>query len=243
MRPFIIAPILMASAIAQSTTDYLACANAAITSITKSTLTSCTSKSSQECICANKSALKDISTSSAPACLGLDISTLISTLCPDETKSTETKATETKATETRAAFRHAGRPMQPVKRADGAKLTIYVTETRSDCGCTSTAVGGHVHGSATPVAGSMHISQIPVHVPTGSMGGVAAASSTPVRDHGLMGGTASSSVEQVGATPSGRPSGVDAKSFSPYTGAAVGVSVNGVVVLGVAAVMGVMVAL
>ncbi|KAJ5519700.1 hypothetical protein N7463_000153 [Penicillium fimorum] len=253
MRSFIIVPILMASAMAQSTSDYLSCASAVINGAIKSNFTSCTSKTSQECACANKSAFQSISTSSVPACIGLDIISLISDLCPDtetkvtETTSTETKSTETKPTETKDAFRHGGRPMEPVKRADGAKLTIYVTETRSDCGCTRTAVGGYTHGSTTVVGNTMHISQVPVNVPTpSSMGAMVAASSTSVaREHGLMGGEASSSVfGQAGATPSAGGSGVDAKSFSPYTGAAVETSVNGgVMMLGVAAVLAVMVAL
>ncbi|KAJ5815972.1 hypothetical protein N7447_008205 [Penicillium robsamsonii] len=262
MRSFIIAPILMASALAQSTSDYLSCASATINSVTKSPFTSCTSKTSQECVCANKSAFQSLSASSVPACIGLDIISLIAALCPDteptsteakptetkptETKSTETKSTEAKPTQTKPVFRHAGKPMQPVKRADGAKLTIYVTETRSDCGCTSTAVGGHVHGSTTAAGNTMHISQVPVNVPSpSSMSVMVAASSTSVgREHGLMGGAASTVVGQVGATPSAGASGVDAKSFSPYTGAAVGTSVNGgVVMLGVAVVLAVMVAL
>jgi hypothetical protein len=132
--------------------------------------------------------------------------------------------------------------MQPVKR--DPKYTIYVTETRTDCGCKSTGVAGHA-------------SQVPVSVPTPSSS-VARASSSSVRGHGPA-----SSVRRVGVAPSAgvTPSvgvtvsagatasasagaGVDATRFSPFQGAAVGVSVNGgVVVAGVAAVMAVMVAL
>lgn len=120
-----------------------------------------------------------------------------------------------------------------------APRVVYVTKT--DCSCKS-----------TPVAEKLqHVSQIPVNVPaSSSLASVAAASSTPAdREHGLMGGAASSSVvfgpQASGATPSARPSGVDPTRFSPFQGAAAaGASVNGrVAVLGVAAVMAVMVAL
>ncbi|KAJ5154951.1 uncharacterized protein N7500_010390 [Penicillium coprophilum] len=254
MRSFIIAPILIAGALAQSTSDYLSCASAAINTLAKSSFTSCTNKTSEECFCANKAALQSMSASSVPACIGLNLLSLVSTLCTDtneikiagtksigtistETKAAETKSTETKAADANPAFRHAGKPMEPVKRDGGAKHTIYVTEIRTDCTC-KTATGS-----------PMHVSQIPVHVPTSSSM-VSMVSSTPVgRQHGLLGGVASSSVVgHVGATssatPSARASGVDAKSFSPYQGAAAGVSVNGgVVMLGAAAVMAVMVAL
>ncbi|KAJ5211204.1 hypothetical protein N7491_011024 [Penicillium cf. griseofulvum] len=213
MRYFITAPVLIASALAQSTADYLNCASAAIGTISKSTFTSCTGKTSQECFCANKSAIKSLTTTSIPACVGLDISTVASVLCPS-------------SREAKPAFRHAGKPMQPVKR--DPKYTIYVTETRTDCGCKSTGVAG------------MRVSQVPVSVPTSSV----RASSTSVARHG-----AASSIRRAGVAPSAgvMPSagaGVDATRFSPFQGAAVGVSVHGgVVVLGVAAVMAVMVGL
>lgn len=109
---------------------------------------------------------------------------------------------------------------------------VYVTETRTDCSCKSTAVAG------TPA----HISQIPVDVPS-SMGAMVTASSTPAR-HGLMGGAASSSVvfgaQVPGATPSTKP-GADPLAFTGVAGK--GVQIRGVAVIGVAAVMAVMVAL
>jgi hypothetical protein len=122
-----------------------------------------------------------------------------------------------------------------------APRVVYVTKTRTDCSCKSTPV----------VEKPLHVSQIPVDIPaSSSLASVAAASSTPAgREHGLIGGAASSSVvfgpQASGATPSAQPSGVDPTRFSPYQGAAApGPSVNGGLAgLGVAAVMAVMVAL
>ncbi|KAJ9488793.1 hypothetical protein VN97_g4491 [Penicillium thymicola] len=231
MRYFITASVLVTGALSQSTDDYLKCASAAIGSIDPSTFTSCTDKTSQECFCANKSALETLTTSTATACAGLDLSTISSTLCPSDREATSP--------------RHASKPMEMAdKRAyvpEPAPRVVYVTKTRSDCSCKSTPV----------VEKPLHVSQISVDVPaSSSLASVAAASSTPAdREHGLMGGAASSSVafgpQASGATPSARPSGVDPTRFSPFQGAAaVGPSVNGgVAVLGVAAVMAVMVAL
>ncbi|KOS46610.1 hypothetical protein ACN38_g2369 [Penicillium nordicum] len=231
MRYFITASVLVTGALSQSTDDYLKCASAAIGSIDPSTFTTCTDKTSQECFCANKSALETLTASTVPACAGLDLSTISSTLCPSEREATPA--------------RHASKPMEMAdKRAyvpEPAPRVVYVTKTRSDCSCKSTPV----------VENPLHVSQISVDVPaSSSLASVAAASSTPAgREHGLMGGAASSSVafgpQASGATPSARPSGVDPTRFSPFQGAAaVGPSVNGgVAVLGVAAVMAVMVAL
>ncbi|KGO42629.1 hypothetical protein PEX1_016370 [Penicillium expansum] len=235
MRSFITASVLVAGALARSTEDYIKCAtpkSAALGHIDTSKFTTCTSKTSQECFCANKSAIEALTTSTNPACAGLDLSTLASTLCSSDSDHEAAPA------------RHASRPMQLVndKRAYAPEAAVprvvYVTETRTDCSCKS-----------TPVAQSpMHVSQIPVDVPAASsVASVAAVSSTPAgRQHGFMGGAASSSVIfGPGATPSARPSGVDPTRFSPFQGAAAaGASVHGgVAALGVAAVMAVMVAL
>ncbi|KAJ5687191.1 hypothetical protein N7536_009810 [Penicillium majusculum] len=231
MRYFITASVLVAGALAQSTDDYLKCARAALDTIDPSTFTTCTDKTSKECFCANKSALETLTTSTVPACEGLDLSTISSTLCPSDGEA--------------APARHASKPMMLAdKRAyapEPAPRVVYVTKTHTDCSCKSTPV----------VEKPLHVSQIPVNVPaSSSLASVAAASSTPAdREHGLMGGAASSSVvfgpQASGATPSARPSGVDPTRFSPFQGAAaVGASVNGgVAALGVAAVMAVMVAL
>ncbi|CAG7944501.1 unnamed protein product [Penicillium nalgiovense] len=222
MRYFITGSILVAGALAQSTEDYLKCASAAIGSIDTSTFTSCKDKTSQECFCANKSALEALTASSAPACTGLDLSTLASTLCNTDSDEPE-------------PARHASKPMQPAnKRAEAAPRVVYVTETRTDCSCKNTPV------PERPV----HISQIPVDIPASSSM-ASMASSTPGRGHGLMGGAASSFGSKVsGPTASAVPSGVDPTRFSPFQGAAAAVEVHaGVAVLGVAAVMAVMVAL
>ncbi|CAI7627702.1 unnamed protein product [Penicillium glandicola] len=220
MRSFITASLLIASALSQSTQDYLNCATSAISRATKSSFTDCTSKTAQECFCANKSAIKALTTSTAPSCSKLDANTLISYLCPIPDP------------EVSAPARHASRPMELAeKRAEPqVPRVVYVTETRTDCSCKSTAAG-------TPA----HISQIPVDVPS-STRAMVTASSTPAR-HGLMGGAASSVVfgaQVPGATPSTRL-GADPLAFTGVAGK--GVEVRGVVVFGVAAVMAVMVAL
>ncbi|KGO70600.1 hypothetical protein PITC_051940 [Penicillium italicum] len=235
MRSFITASVLVAGALAQSTDDYLKCASAAIGSIDISKFTSCTSQTSQECLCANKSAIETLTASTISACAGLDLSTLTKTLCSSDSNREAAPA------------RHASRPMQLSndKRADGPEAAgprvVYVTETRTDCSCKS-----------TPVAESpLHVSRIPVNVPAfSSVASVAAApSSTPAgREYGFLGGAASSVIfgpHASAATPSARPSGVDPTRFSPFQGAAAaGASVHGgVAVLGAAAVFGVMFAL
>ncbi|KAJ6181160.1 hypothetical protein N7519_011621 [Penicillium mononematosum] len=227
MRYFITS-LLAVGALAQSTEDYLKCASAAIGNIDTSAFTSCKDKTSQECFCANKSALETLTTSSDPACTGLDLSTLASTLCDSDTDSD---------TDEPEPARHASRPMQPAnKRAEAAPHVVYVTETRTDCSCKNTPVPER----------PLHISQIPVDIPASSSM-ASMASSTPGRGHGLMGGAASSSFGSKisGPTSSAVPSGVDPTRFSPFQGAAVaGAEVHGGVAgLGVAAVMAVMVAL
>ena len=144
-----------------------------------------------------------------------------------------------------APARHASRPMQPaddlhmrayspsedVDATQPRVMTVTVTES---CAC-----------KATPSA-SMHVSQIPVHVPvsSSSMGSMAAASS-PSWSHGVMVGASSTSAiyNSMMATPT--PSGASANRFNTFQGAAPQVSAahGGVAALGVAAVMGLMIAL
>lgn len=163
--------------------------------------------------------------------------------------------------------RHASKPMQPAapmhmdmdmdktmdhsKRAYSPSMdkvmaaaqsaipqVIYVTETRTECSCKS-----------TPAPDSMHISQIPVDVPassSSSMGAMLAASS-PAMSNGVMVGASSSSVlfgsQMSAATPT--PSGASPNRFNAYQGAAPAVNAvhGGAAALGVAAVMGLMIAL
>ncbi|KAJ6143861.1 hypothetical protein N7471_003314 [Penicillium samsonianum] len=232
MRFFITASVLAAGALAQSVEDYIKCATAAIGSIDTSKFTSCSSKTSQECFCANKSALETLKNSSDPACAGLNLSTLTSSLCDSPHN----------ATTTATPARHASKPMEPANKRAFAPVPIvprvvYVTETRTDCTCKSTPVPEK----------SLHISQIPVHIPASSSVASVAASSTPAGwKHGLMGGAASSSVlfgpQASEAMPSAGPSGVDPTRFKGA--AAAGASVHGgVAALGFAAVMAVMAAL
>lgn len=112
---------------------------------------------------------------------------------------------------------------------------VYVTktETHTACSCKTTPAPAH-------------ISQIPVDVPvSSSMIGMLAASS-PVYSNGVL-IPASSSVlfgsSASAATPS--PSGADPNRFSPFQGAAPQVSAahSGIAALGVAAIMGLMIAL
>lgn len=113
---------------------------------------------------------------------------------------------------------------------------VYVTktETHTACGCKTTPAPAH-------------ISQIPVDVPvSSSMIGMLAASS-PVYSNGIYIPASSSSVlfgsQASAATPA--PSGADPNRFSPFQGAAPRVSAahGGIAALGVAAVMGLMIAL
>lgn len=157
-----------------------------------------------------------------------------------------------------APARHASRPMEPASdmhmgmmdhnerayspdmaapapAAPAVPRVVYVTETKTECSCKSTPALDPMH----------HISQIPVDVPaSSSMGGMAAASS-PASTHGVMVGASSSSVifgSQMSATPT--PSGASANRFNAFQGAAPKANaVGGVAALGVAAIMGLMVAL
>lgn len=117
---------------------------------------------------------------------------------------------------------------------EGIPQTIYVT--RTDCSC-----------KATPAMNQKHMSQIPVDVPTSSsMGAMRAATSPAVMSNGILVGASSSSVlfgSQMSATPT--PSGASANRFHAFQGAAPAVSAaqGGAAALGVAAVMGLMIAL
>lgn len=114
---------------------------------------------------------------------------------------------------------------------------VYVTETRTECSCKS-----------TPALDSTHVSQIPVHVPTSSssMGAMLPASS-PAMSNGVVVGASSSSAlfgsQMSAATPT--PSGASANHFNTFQGAAPAVNAarGGAAALGVAAIMGLMIAL
>lgn len=146
--------------------------------------------------------------------------------------------------------RHASKPMEPAmdmhapmgtdemnhhqQRAYDEPRVVYVTETR-ECSC---------KGTPAPNADPMHISQIPVHVPSSSMGGMAAASS-PASNRVMVGGTSSSvlfgsQVSSATPSPSNGPNRV-----GTFKGAAAKTDAlrGGAAAVAVAAVMGLMVAL
>ncbi|KAJ5577678.1 uncharacterized protein N7459_006642, partial [Penicillium hispanicum] len=252
MRSFI-AALFVAGALAQSTGDYLKCAEAALDGIDVSQLQDCSNKSSRDCLCTNKDALKTLANSAASACsdAGIDLSNLESSLCSGtDSSSTDSSSTDSNSTDSSkpavVPARHASNPMQPAmdmdhhKRADtldAAPRVVYVTETRTECSCKSTPA---------PYYDPKHVSQIPVQVPaSSSMAGMAAASS-PASSNGVMVGGASSSVvfgsQASAATPS--PSGTGANRFNAFQGAAPKASAvqGGVAAVAVAAVMGLMVA-
>ncbi|KAJ5135569.1 uncharacterized protein N7515_004847 [Penicillium bovifimosum] len=239
MRYIIAASLLATGALSQSTADYLKCVSSALGSIDTSTFTNCTDKSPQDCLCANKSALESLSTSAAADCTGIDLSALTDSLCPEA------------STESPAPARHASLPMEPAQKrafapepeaaspAAEVPRVVYVTETRTDCSCKSTPV-------AERPMHPMHVSQIPVQVPSSSMGVNmgAVAMSTPAASysHGVLVAASSSVVYGSMATPA--PSGVDPSRFSPFMGGAEsGRSVGKGLIAGVALVMGVMAAL
>jgi len=206
-----------------------------------STVESCSNKTSADCICSTDLSDK-ISDDAAATCKDAGIS-------PDDLKSNLCSGASSRVA---APARHASRPMEPAsnmnmdKRAYAPPIAehgaaepavphvIYVTETKTECGCKP---------SATPFDPS-HLSQIPVQVPaSSSMGGMAAAS-TPAYSQGVVVGTSSAfwPFNSHSATPT--PSGASAQGFSPFTGSAPNVAVHGgVAALGVAAVMGLMIAL
>jgi hypothetical protein len=124
------------------------------------------------------------------------------------------------------------RAYSPSEDSDAAEPRVMTVTVTESCAC-------------KPTPSSKHISQIPVNVPaSSSMGGLAAASS-PAYSNSVMVGASSSSVlyGSMSATPT--PSGASANRFHTFTGAApqVNAAQGGVAALGVAAVMGLMIAL
>lgn len=165
-----------------------------------------------------------------------------------------------------APARHASKPMQPAENMDMHKMmrhntrayspsmdtdsemsgshrqampqVIYVTETKTEpCTCKTTPAPDYKH----------HMSQIPVDVPASSSMGAMLAASSPAMSNGVMVGASSSSVlfgsQMSAATPT--PSGASPNRFNAFQGAAPAVNAaqGGVAALGVAAVMGLMIAL
>ncbi|KAJ5918746.1 hypothetical protein N7454_009890 [Penicillium verhagenii] len=256
MRYFIGTALLIAGVTAQSLSDIETCADAILSGIDSSALETCSNKSTKDCICSGD--FKDaVSDAAASTCKDAGIS-------PDDLKSAFCSSSSSSDT-VEAPARHASKPMEPasnmnsnmemaeagVKRAYAPPSTdasaampqvIYVTETKTECGCKATSTPARFD--------PMHLSQIPVNVPASSsvVGGMAAASasaSLPAWSNGVMvvGGSASSRVWGSMATPT--PSGASAKGFSPFKGAAPGVSAvaGSFAAVGVAAVMGLMFAL
>ncbi|KAJ5644997.1 hypothetical protein N7507_011008 [Penicillium longicatenatum] len=246
MRSFIAAALLVAGVAAQTTLgDIDACANAILDDIDVATMEACSNKSNTDCICSTDLSDK-ISDKAIATCTEAGIN-------PDDLKSTVCSTSKSRVA---APARHASKPMEPASNLEmdmaGAKRAyappiaehgaaepavprvIYVTETKTECGCKP---------SATPFDPS-HLSQIPVQVPaSSSMGGMAAASA-PAYSDGVVVGASSASwpFGSHSATPT--PSGASAQGFSPFQGSAPTVAVHGgVAALGVAAVMGLMIAL
>ncbi|KAJ5092868.1 hypothetical protein N7456_008729 [Penicillium angulare] len=242
MRSFIAAAILIAGVTAQSTDDYLKCAESALSGIDTSTLSDCSDKSSKDCLCDNPDAISKISDAATEACgdAGIDVADLQKSLCS--------------SSRVAAPARHASNPMMPAnmnamhmsgERAyappaaaeAAAPRVIYVTETKTECGCKATPA---------PAFDPKHLSHIPVNVPTSSsMGPMASMSAPPMYSNGILVGASSSSRvfgAQMSATPT--PSGASANRFNAFEGAAPKVSaIHGFAAAGVAAVMGFMVAL
>ncbi|KAJ5103507.1 hypothetical protein N7532_004036 [Penicillium argentinense] len=235
MRSFIAASLFVAGVTAQTTSSFLDCATAALDGIDASKFKDCTGLTSQECFCNNKDAVETLSEAAEDICkeAGVDLSSLDTSLCSSNRQA--------------APARHASQPMMPanMKRAyspdspapamPAEPRVIYVTETRTECACKSTPTN------------SMHISQIPVDVPaSSSMGGMLAASSPAVSNGVLVGASSSSAIfgsQASAATPT--PSGADPNRFHAFQGAAPQVRAvySGVAAFGVAAVMGMMIAL
>lgn len=123
---------------------------------------------------------------------------------------------------------------------ESAPRVVYVTETQTECSCKSTPAP----------FGPKHMSQIPVDVPSHSSGrmGMAAASTPGVpmsMSHGVHVAASSSSALFRGASATPTPSGASPNRYSSFEGAAPKANAvhSGVTALGVAAVMGLMIAL
>lgn len=142
-----------------------------------------------------------------------------------------------------APARHASRPMEPAEELhmrayspseDASQPRVITVTVTESCACKTTPTD------------AMHISQIPVFVPASSSMGSMAAASSPSYSNGIrVGGSSSSAIygSQMSATPT--PSGASANRFHTFQGAApqVNAARGGVAALGVAAVMGLMIAL
>ncbi|KAJ5891001.1 uncharacterized protein N7473_007229 [Penicillium subrubescens] len=232
MRSFIASLILAGAAVtrAQGTID--SCLTA-LASVDTSSFSDCTDLSDTDCLCANKDALPAVPDACKTA--GIDLTSLISAACANTSKGSAA-----------APARHASKPMELAndKRAYrpssddmdmSAPRVVYVTETRTECSCKS-----------TPALNPMHISQIPVDVPMSSSMGAMMAASTPASSNGAMMAASSSVIfgsQMSAATPT--PSGASANRFHTFQGAAPKTSAvqGGIAALGVAAVMGLMIAL
>jgi hypothetical protein len=117
-----------------------------------------------------------------------------------------------------------------------APRVVYVTETRTEYSCKSTPLSNN----------RMHFSQIPVNVPMSSSMSAMVAASTPASSNSVMMAASSSVIfgsQMSAATPT--PSGASPYRFHTFQGAAPKTNAiqSGIAALGVAAVMGLMVAL
>lgn len=169
-----------------------------------------------------------------------DLTNWASLLCSDSSKGAAAPA------------RHASNPMEPAsgvgmtehnKRAYrspsediAAPSVVYVTETRTECSCKSTPAPYD----------PMHISQVPVNVPVRSSTGAMMAASSPASSNGAMMAASSSVIfgsQMSAATPT--PSGASANRFYTFQGAAPKTNAvqGSIAALGVAALMGLMIAL
>lgn len=186
------------------------------------------------------------------------------TLTPDLTNLSSTLCANTSNTAAAVPARHASKPMEPAtgfgmmehnsKRAyrptsddstddddlpaadaadAAAPRVVYVTETRTECSCKSTPAPYD----------RMHISQISVNVPMSSSMGSVMATSTPYNSAMMPSSSVIFGSQVSVATPG--PSGASANRFHTFQGAAhkTSAALGGIAALGVAAVMGLMIAL
>jgi hypothetical protein len=269
MRSFIASLILAGAAVtrAQGTIDSCLVSNlihlrksfsnpsqTALASVDTSSFSDCTDLSDTDCLCANKDALPAVPDACKTAGIGTSINSLIqfnsnnlkTNKPPDLTSLISAACANTSKGSAAAPARHASKPMELAndKRAYrpssddmdmSAPRVVYVTETRTECSCKS-----------TPALNPMHISQIPVDVPMSSSMGAMMAASTPASSNGAMMAASSSVIfgsQMSAATPT--PSGASANRFHTFQGAAPKTSAvqGGIAALGVAAVMGLMIAL
>ncbi|KAJ5760516.1 hypothetical protein N7520_007672 [Penicillium odoratum] len=239
MRFAIAAALLIAGVSAQSISDIEACGDAILSGIDTSALDACANKSTKDCVCSNDFS-GQISDDAVKACKDAGID-------PDDLKNSFCSSTSDSPA---APARHASRPMEmadtkrayapPVADAEmgsaepAAPRVIYVTETKTECGC-----------KPTPTAfDPSHLAQIPVNVPTPSSVGGMAVASWPASSSGVFAG-ASSSSRLFGSAATPGPSGASGQHFNSFQGAAPQLSAvqGSLAALGVAAVMGLMIAL